>query len=62
MPDGLRVEVDGPVATLILDRPSALNALTVPMKRALLAALEGIAADRSEIGRASCRERVSLVV
>jgi len=47
MPDGLRVEVDGPVATLILDRPSALNALTVPMKRALLAALEEIAADRS---------------
>jgi len=47
MSDGLRVEVDGPVATLTLDRPEALNALTIPLKRALLAALEGIAADRS---------------
>ena len=32
MTDGLRVEVDGPVATLTLDRPEALNALTVPLK------------------------------
>ena len=47
MSDGLRVEVDGPVATLTLDRPQALNALTIPMKRALLAALLGIAADRA---------------
>ena len=47
MPDGLRVEVDGAVATLTLDRPDALNALTVPMKVALLAALEEIAADRA---------------
>ena len=29
MTDGLRVEIDGPVATLTLDRPEALNALTV---------------------------------
>jgi 2-(1,2-epoxy-1,2-dihydrophenyl)acetyl-CoA isomerase len=45
--DGLRVEVDGPVATLTLDRPEALNALTVPVKVALRAALESIAADRA---------------
>jgi 2-(1,2-epoxy-1,2-dihydrophenyl)acetyl-CoA isomerase len=47
MTDGLRVEIDGPVATLTLDRPEALNALTVPMKVALREALERIAADRS---------------
>jgi 2-(1,2-epoxy-1,2-dihydrophenyl)acetyl-CoA isomerase len=47
MPDGLRVEVDGAVATLTLDRPEALNALTVPLKVALLGALETIAADRT---------------
>ena len=47
MPDGLRVEVDGAVATLTLDRPEALNALTIPLKVALLGALESIAADRS---------------
>jgi 2-(1,2-epoxy-1,2-dihydrophenyl)acetyl-CoA isomerase len=47
MVDGLRVEIDGPVATLTLDRPEALNALTVPVKVALRAALESIAADRS---------------
>ncbi len=47
MVDGLRVEVDGPVATLTLDRPAALNALTVPVKIGLRDALESIAADRS---------------
>ncbi|MDH4142384.1 MAG: enoyl-CoA hydratase-related protein [Chloroflexota bacterium] len=47
MVDGLRVEVDGAVATLTLDRPEALNALTVPVKVALRETLEGIAADRS---------------
>jgi 2-(1,2-epoxy-1,2-dihydrophenyl)acetyl-CoA isomerase len=45
--DGLRVEVDGPVATLTLHRPAALNALTVPVKVALREALESIAADRT---------------
>jgi 2-(1,2-epoxy-1,2-dihydrophenyl)acetyl-CoA isomerase len=45
--DGLRVEVDGPVATLTLDRPGALNALTVPVKVALREALESIAGDRA---------------
>ncbi len=47
MTDGLRVDVDGPVATLTLDRPEALNALTVPVKLALREALEAIAADRA---------------
>ena len=47
MTDGLRVEIDGPVATLTLDRPEALNALTVAVKVALRDALEAIAADRT---------------
>ncbi len=47
MTDGLRVEVDGPVATLPLARPEALNALTIPMKVALREALERIAGDRA---------------
>jgi 2-(1,2-epoxy-1,2-dihydrophenyl)acetyl-CoA isomerase len=45
--DGLRVDVDGPDATLTLDRPESLNALTVPMKVALREALESLAADRA---------------
>jgi 2-(1,2-epoxy-1,2-dihydrophenyl)acetyl-CoA isomerase len=45
--DGLRVEIDGPVATLTLDRPDALNALTVPVKIALREALGSVARDRS---------------
>lgn len=47
MADGLLVEFDGAIATLTLDRPAALNALTVPMKQALLEALTSIAADRA---------------
>lgn len=47
MTDGLVVEVDGPVAILTLDRPDALNALTVALKVALRGALEDIAADRT---------------
>ena len=47
MTDGLRVEIDGPVATLTLDRPDALNALTVPVKLALREALGSLAGDRS---------------
>ena len=47
MTHGLRVEVDGPVATLTLDRPEALNALTIPMKLALRAELEQVAGDRA---------------
>ncbi len=45
--DGLRVERDGPVVTLTLDRPEALNALTVPLKLALADALRTVAGDRS---------------
>ena len=47
MTEGLRVAVDGPVATLTLDRPDSLNALTVPVKVALREALESLAAHRS---------------
>ena len=47
MTDGLRVDVDGPVATITLDRPEALNALTVPVKVALREALERLAVDRT---------------
>jgi 2-(1,2-epoxy-1,2-dihydrophenyl)acetyl-CoA isomerase len=47
MTDGLRVDIDGPVATLTLNRPEALNALTVAVKVALQEALERIAADRA---------------
>jgi 2-(1,2-epoxy-1,2-dihydrophenyl)acetyl-CoA isomerase len=47
MTDGLRVEVDGAVATVTLDRPEALNALTVPVKVALREALESLDADHS---------------
>jgi 2-(1,2-epoxy-1,2-dihydrophenyl)acetyl-CoA isomerase len=61
MGDGLRVEVDGAVATLTLFRPEALNALTIPLKVALLEALQGLA-DRRDVrvliltgaGRAFC--------
>jgi len=47
MTEGLRVEVDGPIAILTLDRPEALNALTVPVKVALRESLESIAEDRA---------------
>ena len=41
----LRVEVADAVATVTLDRPDALNALTVPLKEALLGAFGELAAD-----------------
>ena len=44
MPD-LRLEIDGEVATITLDRPDALNALTVALKEELLAALLAVRAD-----------------
>ncbi len=57
----LLVAVDGGVATLTLNRPAALNALTIPLKEALLAALERCGADRgiravvlTGAGRAFC--------
>lgn len=42
---GIRIDRDGPVATVTLDRPDALNALTPPMLDALGAALEDVAPD-----------------
>ena len=41
----LRVETADAVATITLDRPDALNALTVPLKEALLAAFRDLASD-----------------
>src|SRR6185503_7024929 len=43
----LRYEVADAVATITLDRPEALNALTVASKRELLAAFERVAGDPS---------------
>ena len=58
---GIRIDTAGAVATITLDRPDALNALTIPMKESLLAALEaaGAAADVRAViltgaGRAFC--------
>lgn len=45
MSEALRVDIDGGVATLTLDRPAALNALTIPLKVALVEALARVAAD-----------------
>lgn len=41
---GIRVDVADRIATITLDRPDALNALTIPMKQALLDALDDVAA------------------
>jgi 2-(1,2-epoxy-1,2-dihydrophenyl)acetyl-CoA isomerase len=43
----IRFEVSEAIATVTLDRPDALNALTVPMKEELLAAFQAIARDRT---------------
>jgi 2-(1,2-epoxy-1,2-dihydrophenyl)acetyl-CoA isomerase len=43
----LRVDIAESIATLTLDRPEALNALTAALKRDLLAALRRIGRDRS---------------
>jgi 2-(1,2-epoxy-1,2-dihydrophenyl)acetyl-CoA isomerase len=57
----IRLEVADGIATLTLDRPDALNALTVGMKREVLAAFREIARDRgvravvlTGAGRAFC--------
>ena len=44
MPD-LRVEVGDAIATFTLDRPDALNSLTVPLKEELIKAFRGVATD-----------------
>ncbi len=41
----IRLEIDDSIATITLDRPDALNALTVAMKGELLAAFRSIARD-----------------
>ncbi len=46
-PEPVRYEVDGAVATITLNRPDAMNALDVPTKEALLAALRSASADDS---------------
>jgi 2-(1,2-epoxy-1,2-dihydrophenyl)acetyl-CoA isomerase len=67
--NGIRVEIVMGVATITLDRPEALNALTIPMKESLLAALDAATAPDVRVviltgaGRAFCagqdlRERV----
>jgi 2-(1,2-epoxy-1,2-dihydrophenyl)acetyl-CoA isomerase len=43
----LRIEVADRVATVTLDRPDALNALTVPLKESLLATFRGLATDEA---------------
>jgi 2-(1,2-epoxy-1,2-dihydrophenyl)acetyl-CoA isomerase len=57
----VRYQVSGAVATVTLDRPAAMNALTVPMKLALAEALRTAAEDRevravvlTGTGRAFC--------
>ncbi len=44
MPD-LRVDVGDAIATFTLDRPDALNSLTVPLKNELIKAFRGVAKD-----------------
>lgn len=41
------LEIDGGVATITLNRPAALNALTIPMKQRLLAAFEAASSSRT---------------
>ena len=41
----VRVSTSGAVATVVLDRPAAMNSMTTPVKVALLAALQQVAAD-----------------
>ena len=43
----IRLEISDAIATITLDRPAALNALTVPMKQELLLALQRAEGDRA---------------
>ena len=43
----LRVEIADAIATLTLDRPNALNSLTVPLKESLLGAFRDVERDRA---------------
>lgn len=45
--EGLRYDTDEAIATIVLDRPDALNAFTVPLKRSLLAAIGAAEADQA---------------
>ncbi len=45
--DSIRLDIDDAIATITLDRPEALNALTVAMKGDLLAAFRAVARDRT---------------
>ena len=56
----VRVEQQGAVATVIIDRPERRNAVDGPTAQALAEAFRAVEADGGmrEIGRASCRERV----
>jgi len=45
--DGLRIETRASVVTLTMDRPDSLNALTIPLRVALLDALLAIARSRA---------------
>lgn len=46
LPDELTVEVDGPVRTVVLNRPEELNAVNQPLHRALAQVWRQLSADR----------------
>jgi enoyl-CoA hydratase/carnithine racemase len=62
MSEGLRVERDGAVTTVVLDRPGRLNALSYDLIRGLARTLEELRGDPAQrvvlltgAGRASAR-------
>ena len=73
MSDTVLVDVSGAVATITLNRPEGMNALTLEAKEALLAAMSSVASDEAiravvltGTGRAFCvgqdlREHIALV-